>query len=71
MSNKFLIGKRQKLTEILLVILKYKIIYRCGIATTRNCTHIFRNVLNIFICIKSDYFLKIFVSLYDLFPWRI
>ena len=31
---------------------------RREIAPTRNCTHIFRNVLNLFVCIKLDFFLQ-------------
>ena len=41
---------------------------RCGIAPTQNCTHLLKNVLNLFICIKLNFFLTIFLSLSDLFP---
>ena len=40
---------------------------RRGIAPKRNFTHIFKNVLNLFLCIKFNFFL----SLSDLFPWWI
>ena len=45
-----------------------KLLGRRGIAPTRNCTHIFKNVLNVLICIELNFFLTIFLSLSDLFP---
>ena len=41
---------------------------RRGIATTRNCTHLLKHVLYLFVCIKYTFFLTIFLSLSDLFP---
>ena len=49
----------------------YYLYGRRGIAPTRNGTHILKNVLNILICIKLFFFLTIFLSLSDLFPWWI
>ena len=39
---------------------------RRGIAPTRNCNHLFKNVLNLFLSIKINFFLKIFLSLVDI-----
>ena len=33
-----------------------------GIAPTRNYTHLLKNVLNLFVCIKLSFFLTIFLS---------
>ena len=41
---------------------------RREIAPTRNCTPLFKNVLNPFVCIKLNFFPTIFLSLSDLFP---
>ena len=30
-----------------------------------------KNLLNLFVCIKLNFFLPILLSLYDLFPWLI
>ena len=38
-----------------------------GIAPTRDCTHILKNVLNLFICIKLNFFLTMFLTLSHLF----
>ena len=43
----------------------FKIIIR--IAPTRNCIHLLKNVLNLFVCIKLNFFITIFLSLSDLF----
>ena len=39
-----------------------------AIAPTGNCTHPLKNVLNLFVCMKLNFFPKIFLSLSDLFP---
>ena len=39
-----------------------------GIAPTWNCIHLFKNVLNLLVCIKFNFFLTTFLSLSDLFP---
>ena len=39
------------------------------IAPIRNCTHLLKNVLNLFVCRTFTFFLTIFLSLSDLFPW--
>ena len=38
---------------------------------TWNFTHFKKNVLNLFVCIKLIFFLTIFLSLSDLYPWWI
>ena len=35
---------------------------RRGIAPTRNCTHLLKSVLDLFVCIKLNFFLTIFLS---------
>ena len=47
---------------------RFNILGRRGIAPTRNCTHLLKNVLNLFIFIKLTFFLIIFLSLSYLFP---
>ena len=42
---------------------------RRGISPTRNGTHLLENVLNLFVCIKLNIFLTIFLSLSVLFHW--
>ena len=39
-----------------------------GIVPKRNCTHLLKHILNLFVCIKLNFFLTIFLSLSDLFP---
>ena len=41
---------------------------RRGIAPIRNCTHLFKNVLNLFVYIQLNFFLTIFSFLSDLSP---
>jgi hypothetical protein len=40
---------------------------RRGIAPTRNCIHLLKNVSNLFVCIKLNFFLKI-IFLYLFIP---
>ena len=38
---------------------------RRGIAPTRNCTHLLKNLLILFVCVKLNFFLTTFLSLSD------
>jgi hypothetical protein len=44
---------------------------RRGIAPTQNYTHMLKKVINLFLGIKLNFVLAIFLSLSDLFPWWI
>ena len=55
-----------KTLKMLQIICKFA--GRCGIATTRNCTHLLKNALILFVCMKLIFFLTIFLSFSDLFP---
>ena len=64
--------ERFKIRSIIVFIRVKKKNGRRGIAPTRNCTHIFRNLIKLFACtVHKAFFSHNFFSLSDSFPWWI